>query len=51
MDVMCVFCQGVFSPDTYVCGFCNEYKGLMPLNEAVDYLDLPLGDYPELRHA
>jgi hypothetical protein len=51
MDLMCVYCESVFSPDTYVCSYCDEYKGLMPLKDAVEYLDLPIGDFPELRHA
>jgi hypothetical protein len=51
MDLMCIYCEGVFSPDTYVCSSCDEYKGLMPLKDAVEYLDLPIGDFPELRHA
>ena len=51
MDVMCIFCEALFPLDTYVCSVCDEYKGLMPLKVAVEYLDLPIGDYPELRHA
>lgn len=51
MDVMCTFCGQVFTPDTYMCWKCNEYKGLMPLDEAVAYLDLPIEDFPELTRA
>lgn len=51
MDVMCVFCESVFASDTYVCSWCDEYKGLMPLDRAVEYLGLPIGEFPELRHA
>jgi hypothetical protein len=51
MDLMCVFCEAVWDSDTYVCFSCDEYKGLMPLNKAVEYLGLPIGDFPQLRHA
>lgn len=44
MDVMCVFCEGVFV-EVYVCPNCDEYKGLMPLTQAIEYLDLDPADY------
>lgn len=44
-DVMCVFCEGVFTSDTFVCPTCNEYKGLMPIGQAVEYLDLDPADF------
>lgn len=44
-DVMCVYCEGVFTDTTYVCPSCNEYDGLMPLNRAIDYLDLDPRDF------
>lgn len=34
---VCVFCMGVTY--SYVCPECNDYKGLMPINqETEDYL-------------
>lgn len=47
MDRMCVYCSGVFTPDTFVCPNCSEYDGMMPLNEAIPYLDLDPNDYAE----
>lgn len=44
-DVMCVYCEGVFTDTTAVCPECNEYDGLMPLTKAVDYLGLDIRDY------
>ena len=37
-DVMCVYCQGVF-PE------CDEYDGIMPLKQAIEYLGLDINDY------
>jgi RNA polymerase subunit RPABC4/transcription elongation factor Spt4 len=51
MDKMCVYCEGIFSPDTYVCSTCDEYKGLMLLVDAVEYLGLDYSEFPELRHS
>lgn len=33
--VVCVFCEGVYQEGTMVCPVCNDYKGLMPIKEAV----------------
>lgn len=44
-DLMCVFCEGVFTDTTYVCPNCDDYKGLMPIGKAIDYLDLNPADY------
>lgn len=44
-DVMCVYCQGVFPDTTVVCSECDEYDGLMPLKQAIEYLGLDINDY------
>lgn len=36
--MICVFCLNEYPEDTFVCPECNEYKGLMPINEAREYL-------------
>ena len=38
MDSVCVFCLGVFAPDTVVCPTCYDYKGMMPIDNAKEYL-------------
>lgn len=43
---LCVFCGNVFD-DVMVCSVCNEYKGLMPLVEAIAYEGLDPEDYAE----
>jgi len=30
---ICVFCETVCSPESVFCFLCNEYKGLMTLDE------------------
>lgn len=45
MDKMCVYCEGVFTSDTFVCPTCNELDGMMPLDNAIEYLDLDPNDY------
>jgi hypothetical protein len=45
MDKMCVYCESVYSPDTIVCHYCNEYDGLMDLDKAIDYLNLDPNDF------
>jgi hypothetical protein len=42
---MCVYCEGLFTSDTVVCPNCDEYKGMMPVSQAVEYLDLDPADY------
>jgi hypothetical protein len=44
-DVMCVYCQGVFADGTVICSECDEYDGMMPLQQAIRYLDLDPNDY------
>ncbi len=39
MDLVCVFCEEVFSEDTVVCPNCTDYKGLMPIAEASEIYD------------
>jgi hypothetical protein len=45
MDKMCVYCESVFTSDTIVCHNCNEYDGMMPLETAIDYLNLEPNDF------
>jgi hypothetical protein len=45
MDKMCVYCESVFTSDTVVCHNCNEYDGMMPLENAIDYLNLDPNDF------
>lgn len=45
MDVMCVYCESVFTSDTVVCVQCNEYDGMMPLDKAIVYLGLDPNDF------
>jgi hypothetical protein len=47
MDKMCVYCEGVFTDDTIVCPNCSEYDGMMPLENAIEYLNLDPNDYCE----
>ena len=45
MDKMCVYCEGVYTSDTIVCTSCNEYDGMMPIEQAIPYLGLDPQDY------
>lgn len=38
--VMCVYCETVYEVDTIVCPDCREYDGMMPVSQAIEYLDL-----------
>lgn len=31
MNLICCFCESVYTAHTNFCGKCNEYKGLMPI--------------------
>ena len=42
---MCVYCEAVFTSDTIVCHNCNEYDGMMALDQAIDYLNLDPNDF------
>lgn len=44
-DLMCVYCEGVFTDNVSVCPECDEYDGLMPLQKAVRYLNLDINNY------
>ena len=44
-DVMCVYCQGVFTDNVSVCPECDEYDGLMPIQVAIRNLNLDPNDY------
>ena len=50
MDKMCVYCESVFTSDTIVCHNCNEYDGMMPLEQAIDYLNLDPNDFIQERN-
>lgn len=41
---MCVYCQEVFV-DVFVCPNCKEYDGMMPVKQAIEYLDLDPNDF------
>ena len=45
MDLICVYCTGVFTSDTPICSTCNEYDGLMGLSDGIKYLDLDPADF------
>ena len=45
VDVMCVYCLGVFPDSTVVCPECNEMDGMMQLQTAISYLDLDPNEY------
>lgn len=45
MDKMCVYCEGVFTSDTVVCPNCDELDGLLPLETAIEYLNLDPNDF------
>ena len=40
---ICVFCYT--TTYAYICPECSDYKGLMPIKEAQDYLEEDLADY------
>jgi RNA polymerase subunit RPABC4/transcription elongation factor Spt4 len=42
---MCVYCEGVFTPDTAVCPTCNEYDGLTRFDKAIEILGLDPADF------
>ena len=31
-NLICSFCERVYSNETIFCGFCNEYKGMMSIS-------------------
>jgi len=33
MNKICCFCEKIYSNEAIFCGFCNEYKGLMSVEE------------------
>lgn len=48
MKTICVFCLEVYGEDAIGCWSCNEYKGIMPLNEeTLNYLGEDLEDWAE----
>jgi hypothetical protein len=37
--LICCFCETVYTNDVKICGFCNEYKGLMTIEQfEINYL-------------
>lgn len=46
-DVMCVYCEGLYTDTTVVCPACNEYDGMMPLKQAIPYLGLDPRDFED----
>jgi lipopolysaccharide biosynthesis regulator YciM len=43
--VICVYCEGVYDADVFVCPTCKEYDGMMPLVKGIEYLDLDPNDF------
>ena len=37
MKKICCFCESTFSDDVRICGFCDEYKGIMTIKEFEEY--------------
>lgn len=35
-DKICLYCSRLFSPLTDWCGFCQEYKGMIRVVDAID---------------
>lgn len=35
-DMICVYCSKLYSPFTRYCDFCQEYKSMIPVGDAVD---------------
>jgi hypothetical protein len=33
MKLICCFCERVYLPETVFCSLCNEYKGLMTIDD------------------
>lgn len=42
---MCIFCENIYSAGVMVCQECSDYKGLMTLSNAIDYLNLDPNDF------
>jgi RNA polymerase subunit RPABC4/transcription elongation factor Spt4 len=42
---VCVYCENQYPESVMVCPECNDYKGLMPMREAIIYLDLDVEDF------
>jgi hypothetical protein len=40
---ICVFCFE--TTEDFVCSSCNDYKGLMPISDAEEYLGEDLSEY------
>jgi RNA polymerase subunit RPABC4/transcription elongation factor Spt4 len=37
--LVCVFCENTYEEGTFVCPECNEYKGMMTIEEASETYD------------
>jgi hypothetical protein len=37
MKLICCFCETEYNSETKICGFCNEYKGLMTIKDFETY--------------
>jgi hypothetical protein len=48
MDSICVYCMGLMWSDNISCYTCNEYDGVMLLEDAVSYLEISLDELQEL---
>jgi len=37
--LVCVYCENTYEDGTIVCPECNEYKGMLPIEEASEMYD------------
>ena len=44
-DSICVFCSSISDGWNAVCNSCREYKGMMPITEAVEYYGIEILGY------
>lgn len=47
MILICVFCETTYPDDAVICAECNNYKGMMPLEEAMETYDFIKEKYEE----
>ena len=47
MVYVCVFCETLYSSEAVICNECQDYKGMMPLRDAMaeyDFIKNPADD-------
>jgi len=47
MLTICVFCETTYANDVVICVGCEDYKGMMPLGEAMETYDFIKENYEE----